>query len=167
LWMAYSDISSGPESIEIHDLWEMRDGHRVTITNRPEDLPAWFSLHPTEVSDALAYKMIAKIENGYTPGEPMDGSNVWRLKSGDRVAWVGAHRPERRSVNGVLAILDCQECALAVGEGNSHGVNALVGFGGPTKPKMKPEDVTRCQAAVKAVKQLGPPRAWASKWRLR
>ena len=126
LWMAYSDISSGPESIEIHDLWEMRDGYRVTITNRPEDLPAWFSLHPTEVSDALAYKMIAKIENGYTPGEPMDGSNLWRLKSGDRVAWVGAHRPERRSVNGVLAILDCQECALAVGEGNSHGAVKLL-----------------------------------------
>jgi hypothetical protein len=28
LWMGYPDILSGPQSIQIRDLWEMRDGYR-------------------------------------------------------------------------------------------------------------------------------------------
>lgn len=166
LWMRYSDIFSGPESIKIPDLWEMRDGDHVTITNRPEDLPAWFELHPTEVCDNLALKMMEKMKKGYKPGERIDGPNLWRLKSGDRVVWVGAERPERHSVNGILAILNCDKCALAVGEGNWDSLKAFVGFGAPSTPVMNPEDVVRCQAAVKAVKQLGLPRTWGPDWRL-
>ena len=166
LWMAYSDIFSGPESIQVHDLWEMRDGYHVTITNRPEDFPAWFELHPTEVCDGLALKMAARIEDGEYPEEPLDGPNLWRLKTGDRVAWVGAERPERPSVDGILAIVDCRECALAVGEGDRGGLEEFVGFGAPTTPDMKPEDAARCRAAVEVVKQLGLPRSWGSEWRL-
>jgi hypothetical protein len=166
LWMRYSHIFSGPESIKTQDLWEMRDGYHVTITNRLEDFPAWFELHPTEVCDGLALRMMANMEKGYKPGECIDGPNLWRLKSGDRVAWVGAARPERPSVNGILAILDCEQCALAVGEGNWDSLEAFVGFGAPSTPVMNPEDVVRCQAAVKAVKQLGLPRTWGADWRL-
>jgi hypothetical protein len=136
------------------------------ITNRQEDLPPCFDLHPTEVCNSLAFKMMAKIKNGYEPGEPMDGPNIWRLRSGDRVVSVGAERAERRSLNGILSILDCHECALAVGEGNWEGWEGLVGFGAPTTPHMKSEDVTRCRAAVKAVKRLGPPCTLGSEWRL-
>jgi hypothetical protein len=67
LWMGYSDIFAGPESIQIRDLWEMRDGYHVTITNRPEDFPAWFELHPTEVCNSLVLKMAARIEEGHYP----------------------------------------------------------------------------------------------------
>ena len=116
LWFGYRDILSGPEAIQCYDLWEMRDGYHLTITNRLEDLPPWFKLHPTEVCDSFVYKMMAKVEKGDYPSEPIDGPNLWRLKSGDRVAWVGAERPDRHSVNGILAILDCRESALAVGE---------------------------------------------------
>jgi hypothetical protein len=167
LWFGYRDIFSGPEAIQCYDLWEMRDGYHVTITNRLEDLPPWFRLHPAEVCDSFVYnKMMAKVEKGDYPSEPMDGPNLWRLKSGDRVAWVGADRPERHSVNGVLAILDCRDCALAVGEGDRGGLEEFIGFGRPTKPDMKPEDVARCQAAVMAVKQFGLPRTWGPEWRL-
>jgi hypothetical protein len=69
LWMGYSDIFSG-ESVQIHDLWEMRDGYHVTITNRPEDFPVWFELHPTEVRDILALKMEARIKEGHYPLNP-------------------------------------------------------------------------------------------------
>jgi len=86
LWLGYPDIFSGPDAIQCYDLWEMRDGYHITITNRIEDLPAWFELHPTEVCGVLAMKMMVKIEKGLRPGEPMDGPNLWRLKSGDRVA---------------------------------------------------------------------------------
>jgi hypothetical protein len=166
LWMRYPNILSGRESIKIRDLWEMQDGSHVTITNRPEDLPPWFELHPTEVCNRLAYKMMAEMEKGYEPHEPVDGPNLWRLKSGDRVAWVGADRPERRSAQGILAILDCGECALAVGSANWDSVREFAGFGAPTTPEMKPEDVTRCRAAVEVAKQLGLPRTWEPEWQL-
>lgn len=125
LWMGYSDIFSGPDSIQVHNLWEMRDGYYVTITNRREDLPVWFGLHPTEVCNRLALKMAARIEEGQYPKKPLDGPNLWWLKSGDRVAWIGAERPERRSVDGILVIVDCRECALAVGEGDRGGLEAV------------------------------------------
>jgi hypothetical protein len=44
---------------------------------------------------------MAEVEAGNYPGERMDGPNLWRLKSGDGVAWVGADRPERRAANGL------------------------------------------------------------------
>lgn len=166
LWMGYADPLSGPESMRIHDLWEMRDGYHVMITNRLEDLPPWFRLHPIEVCDSFVYKMMAKVERGDYQSEPMDGPNLWRLKSGDRVAWVGAERPERPSVNGILAILDCDKCALAVGEGNWDSVREFAGFGALTTPNMNAEDSARCEAAVKFVKQLGLPHTWHSEWLL-
>lgn len=166
LWMGYPNIFSGPESIRIHDLWQMRDGDHVTITNRLQDFPVWFELHPTEVCDTLALKMMAKLEKGHKPGEPVEGPNLWRLKSGDRVAWVGAERPERPSVNGILAILTCDECALAVGEGNWGTIEEFVGFGAPKTSDMDPEDAARCRAAVEAVKELGLSNVWGPEWHL-
>jgi hypothetical protein len=165
LWMRYNDIFSGEKSITIQDLWEMRDGYHVTISNRPQDFPAWFELHPTEVCNVLALQMMARMEKGCKPGERIDGPNLWRLNSGDRVAWVGAERPERTSVNGILAILECDKCALAVVEGNWNSIDDFVGFGAPMTPA-NPEDVARCHAAVNLVKQLGLPRTWGSDWRL-
>jgi hypothetical protein len=166
LWFGYSGIFAGTEAIQCYDFWEMCDGYCVTVTNRLEDLPPWFRLHPTEMCNSFVYKMMAKVEKGDYPSEPMDGPNLWRLKSGDRLAWVGADRPERRPVNGVLAILDIDDCALAIGEGGLGSLEEFVGFGRPTTPAMKPEDIVRCQFAVKAVKQLGPPETWMPEWML-
>jgi hypothetical protein len=166
LGFGFRDIFSRTEAIQCYDVWEMRNGYHVTITNRLEDLPPWFRLHPTEVCDSFVYKMMPKVEKGDYPSEPVDGPNLWRLKSGDRLAWVGADRPERKSVNGVLAILDFDDCALAVGEGDRSGLEEeLIGFGRLTTPDIQ-EDVARCQAAVKAVKELGLPRTGAPEWML-
>ena len=166
LWLGYRGIFSGPEAVQCYDMWEMRDGSHLTITNRLEDLPPWFKLHPTEICDSFVYKMMAQVEKGDYPSQPLNGPNLGRLKSGDRVAWVGAERPDRRSVNGILAILDCRESALAVGDAAWDSLEEFAGFGAPTTPEMKPDDVARCQAAVNAVKRLGLPREWAPEWRL-
>ena len=79
-------------------------------------LAPWFRLHPTEICDSFVYKMMAQVGKGDYPSEPIEGPNLWRLKPGDRVAWVGAERPDRHCVTGILAILGCRESALAVGE---------------------------------------------------
>src|SRR5438874_2853857 len=73
LWFGFRDIFSGAKSIRCSDFWEMRDGYHVTITNRLEDLPQWFRLHPTEVCDSFGYKMMAKVKKGDYPSEPIDG----------------------------------------------------------------------------------------------
>jgi hypothetical protein len=91
-------------------------------TNRLEALPRWFRPHPAEICDSFVHKMMAKIENRDYPNEPMCGPNLWRRKSGDRLAWVGEDRPERRSRNGILAILDCQYAVLAVGKEDRGGL---------------------------------------------
>jgi len=37
--MIEEDLS---KAVLIRDLWEMRDGDHVTLTNRFEDIPEWF-----------------------------------------------------------------------------------------------------------------------------
>jgi hypothetical protein len=166
LWLQFTDPIA-EQSLGMVDLGEMRDGDFVTNTNRPDDLPASFELHPTEVRNALAYQMAAKLEKGYQPpDEPADGPNIWRLKSGDRMAWVGNSRPGQEAVDGILAILDCRECCLAFGETNRGGIEDFTAFGSPSKPEASPDDTVRCQTAVKAVRQLGIPRTWAPVWGL-
>jgi hypothetical protein len=166
LWFRHSNIFAEPAAIHCHDLWEMRDGYHVTITNRLEDLPPWFRLHPTEVCGGFVYKLLPKVEKGDYPSAPMEGPNLWRLKSGDRLAWLDAERPDRRSFYGILAILDCQDSALAVAEAYWDSVQSFAGFGAPTTPEMKPEEVARCQTALAAIQKLGLPREWAPEWRL-
>jgi hypothetical protein len=34
LWLGYRDVFSGPEEIQCFDLWEMRDGYHLVVTNR-------------------------------------------------------------------------------------------------------------------------------------
>src|SRR5260370_41199319 len=70
LWFRCRDIFSGPKTIQCHDFWEMRDGYHVMITNRLEDLPSWFRLHPTEGCNSFVYGMIAEVKNGDDPAEP-------------------------------------------------------------------------------------------------
>jgi hypothetical protein len=166
MWFGFSGIFSGPGAIRCYDLWEMRDGYHVTITNRFEDLPPWFRLHPSEICDSFVYKMYEQIERGDYPPSPMDAPNLWRLKSGDRVAWVGADRPERRAVDGILAVLDCDECALLVGEGDRGGLEEFAGFGCPSTPEMARQGLAICRAALKVVKSLGLPCTWGPDWML-
>ena len=166
LWMGYADIFGGPESIKIHDLWEMRDGYHVTDYEPPRRFPRVVRTP----SDRSVQQSRAK-DGGQNRGGPLSPRAIRRAQplaaqTGDRVAWVGAERPERLSVSGILAILDCRECALAVGEGDRGGLEEFVGSGAPTTPDIKPEDAARCRAAVEVVKQLGLPRSWDPEWRL-
>jgi hypothetical protein len=111
------------------------------------------------------FQSVPTISRTMTYGRP---KSLGSLKNrGDRgPARDALRRPRLSSVNGILAILDCDECALAVVEGNWDSVKEFAGFGVPTAPKMNPEDSARCQTAVKIVKQLGVPRSWGPEWRL-
>jgi hypothetical protein len=143
------------------DMWEMRDGYFVTITNRLQDLPGWFQLHPTEVSEAMARDM-----QDQTPDEPLDGPNIWRLQAGDRVVWIGESRGEQAAVDGMLAILVCEECALALGETRRLPDNMWDIYGSIGEEGTSEEDIGKCRVALKAVTKLGLPRTMSTEWSL-
>ena len=52
IWSRVKNVFASPD-IRILDVWTMREGNFVTITNRLADLPPWFELHPTEVCGSL------------------------------------------------------------------------------------------------------------------
>ena len=69
VWTRIEDIFGGGE-VHVQDMWQLRDGDVVLMTNRPSDFPPWFTLHPTEVSgDRAVYEMTKKLESGWQPGE--------------------------------------------------------------------------------------------------
>ncbi|MCX5676256.1 MAG: hypothetical protein NTX87_14720 [Planctomycetota bacterium] len=142
--------------LRVRDLWKMRDGDYVTLTNREADLPPWFTLHPLETANALAYKMMLKLKEGFHPGEPLDGPNLWRVLAGERVVWVGPDRSGQPSADGVLAIVDCHENVLVVGETNRPENSPLL-FGELSEAHQSPEAVRLCRAGCQAVLRLGLP----------
>jgi hypothetical protein len=151
---------------ELADFWEMRDGDHITITNRWDDLPTWFELHPTETGGLLSYKMLAKLEAGYRPKEIMEGPNIWRIKAGDRVVWLGDSRPEQQAEQGVLALVVCNACALMVGESSQPTFETMLAFGAVSDPEPGPVTIARLRAGAKVVGDLGLPRKLSLDWRL-
>ena len=46
-WARFQGVLSSPgNEYKAFDIWELRDGNSLTITNRRSDLPGWFDLHP-------------------------------------------------------------------------------------------------------------------------
>ena len=157
------DLMGDPENAwTIMDFWEMRDGDFVTITNRIEDLPPWFELHPSEVCNHAARVISERLKAGQEAGEIMDGPHIWRVRAGDRIAWAGPSRPGMEAVDSLLSIVQFEECALVIGESNRRmGLEEFIGFGSPTQAKQSPEKVARCRRAYEAVRNLGIPRSIA------
>lgn len=166
LWTSHGNflniVAGTPPSIV--DMWQMKNNDLVTITNKTEDLPSWFELHPTEISGKLTRWMMKKLNSGYKPKNIMDGFNIWRLKTGDRLVWVGQMRPWQLSENGVLGIIDFKECALAIGE--SEKAEDILSFGSVNLDGLPLEDSALCEAGLATVNKLGIPRTMCEDWKL-
>ena len=150
------------------DVWKLEDGNFITITNRKDDLPEGFYLHPLEVSGSLVKWMMAKVNNGYDPEEPATGPNIWRVFTGDRIVWVG---PERQGVKSlekaVLGLLEFKENALVYGEPLKYA-DGSIEFGGFNQEDTSVEGIELCKAGWDAIKRSGLPRTISadSQWRI-
>jgi len=166
VWFSWTDILAAPEAgIAIRDIWEMRNGDFLTITNRIEDIPEWFSFHPTEVHGALAYRMIEKFEKSGYPEEPMEGPNIWRPKSGDRLVWAGKPHPGVRAGHPIISAIAFRENALVIGENvRTQSMDGVIGFGSLSKTHHTEEEAAILRKTVEVVKQMGPPRNFATEW---
>jgi hypothetical protein len=166
VWMRWENIFT-ERTVEIVNVWEMRDGDHVTITNRIEDLPIWFKLHPSEASGIMSNKMLALLDKGYqVPPNPLAGPNIWRPASGDRLVWMGQTRNAQKNENGILSIISFDQCALVLGESNRTGRDPSISFGSWTKEELDPMDLTPCKHAVHVVKQMGIPSRMRFRWGL-
>ena len=168
LWASYRGPFYGSgESYTVADVWELCDGNFVTITNRHCDLPDWFDLHPLEVSGQLVEWMRKRVDAGYEPDEPIDGPNLWRVRTGDRVAWVGAPRKGVDEKGLVLGLLNFNVDVLIYGEpfDISRGFPIFGGFDGEDQSE---ESIRFAHEGWKAICSLGEPRTAAAdlQWRL-
>jgi hypothetical protein len=141
------------QSWDMLDFWQCWGGDFITITNRPEDLPSWFELHPTEMRG----RNIGLFERGKSYADPVDAPNLWRVNAGDRVLWVGEKRPFQTSAEGVLAIVEFKEDALLVRETN-RDVDFMEWASGQPRDEPVP-NMELVQRPVKIIQSLGVPRS--------
>ena len=166
LWCGFKGIfSSENDQYTVNDIWQLKDGDFVTITNRQADLPSWFELHPLEVSNSLVYWMQRKLDSGYQPGEITDGPNIWRVLAGDRLVWVGEQRQGVDFDNGVLSIITFSENAVIIGEPYSD-YDGFPHFGGFDQQEQSKEDMMLCRNGWNANVKLGTSRSASAdgKW---
>jgi hypothetical protein len=117
IWARYDEILASPgREFDIPDFWVMKDGDWITITNRVQDLPAWFELHPLEAVGNVAYWLKERLDAGQEVTQPCDGPNIWKVFTGDRLVWVGPSRRGMEGENGVLGVISFHCNALVTGE---------------------------------------------------
>jgi hypothetical protein len=159
LWLRRDPFDGIREEARILDVWSMSDESSVTITNRWQDFPPWFDLHPLEVSGRFIPWMKTRIEARDYPAEPIDGPNIWRVKGGDRIVWVGLSRLGQSLVDGVLGIVDCRAAVAVLGD-HPDGPFAFTNF------EESPSSIALCTAGLQADRSLGLPRVFDAEWRL-
>lgn len=167
VWVRWTDILSVTSNVKILDFWELREGDAVTITSRIDDLPPWFELHPTEVLGAVAcQRMRKKLDSGWKPGEPLDGPNLWRVRTGDYVIWLSADGPPNDYTSQTMIVFRTD--ALAYGERNIHPGDLawFMSFGAPLEEQPGEQMKGRVHAGLDAVRKLGLPRQIGVGWGL-
>lgn len=166
LWVRWSSPFSMSDKLNIVDMWEARDGDELIITNRFEDLPPWFELHPTEAVRRVSLELKKKIQAGYEPGEIMDLPNLWRVLAGDFLVHIGEPDSVNPQGKQLLSILVFEENALVVGESEERGVPDPT-FGDLSKDKLDDNEVMWCRRALSVIRhKIGRQDSMADEWRL-
>lgn len=167
IWGRCKGLLSAPnEAFEISDVWRLRDGDYITITNRLADLPPWFELHPLETAGRIAYQVLENLKSKRGPAEPIDAPNLWRVCAGDRVVWVGTQRHDIEGNDGVVELFEFGENALIYGE--STRLNSkLEMFGTFNSSEEMQESIQHARKAWITLSAKGMPRSLSDgAWRL-
>ncbi len=161
LWVRCNSVldADNKEGWTIADYWQFRDGDYLTISNREQDLPAWFLLSWEEVSGTLCRQICDRMNAGEPPTEPMDGPNIWRPCGGDRLVLV---RPSA-GAQPILEILDLATCALVLGETSRPSLANVLEFGAPIGEHSKADAIT-CRYGFEAAVALGIPQTMSVEW---
>jgi hypothetical protein len=154
------------KTVSILDVWQLKSGDYATITNRLDDLPSGFKLHPTEACGPLVYKIIEQYNGSDGPSEPIYSNNLWRVRDGDMLIWLGSDRPDNKSDNGILQIYLFSECALLSGESNYKTLENSIDFGAITNIPNYDKRINEVRELLKSLKLKGLPNSISTAWRL-
>ena len=124
-------LLSNEKAASFLDIWELIDGDSVLITNRLEDLPTWFQLHPSEVCNSLAFQFLRDVGGRLPADEPMEVANVWRVLPGDCVAWIGPSRPTVQAQGHILELAAFHVSAAVIGQPQTLDPRDTYGFRAP------------------------------------
>lgn len=146
IWFRGRDWLNGSPKIPPRDTWSIKNGDFVTLTNRLVDIPKWIEM---------------------SAGPDSDGSNIWRVCIGDRIAWVGPARPGQPATDDeVLSIVAFDACALVIGEGNWKSVDDAMSFGISAQQSPSEAERRRGRAAFQMVRKMGIPLEVSTEWRV-
>ena len=106
-----------------------------------------------------------RLDAGYEPDNYIDGPNLWRVRAGDRVVWVGDPRGGVDGNGHVLGLLTFDVDALVYGE---PLLDIFRGFGWFEEKDESQESKGLIREGWKAIRSLGIPRTIAadSQWAL-
>lgn len=145
---------------QVRDSWQMRDGDSITITNRWDDVPSWFTLQPTEVSGSAMYKFTKTMLANYKPDQETRGPNIWRVKSGNRLVLLRADD----ILKNTRTIINFRACSLVIGETEPEKVVFGSDFGSVEKERLTPALRVALHAGAMAAFKLGVPSRWCESW---
>lgn len=159
VWVRWKNVFSSNPDITVRDFWEMREGDLVSITSNIEDLPTWFELHPTEVSGYKACLMMGKkLKGGWRPKDKVDGPNLWRAMTGDRVLWIAGVEAQNEDPTQTLVVLGNN--ALVFGERRVHADDLawFLSFGATLESRPSQRVARLMLAGLDEIKRQGLPR---------
>lgn len=158
IWFSWKSIWAEPKSsILIMNIWELKDGDFITITNRYEDLPSWLDLYPTEVKGRLVRKVIDTFNEGHYPDQPVVECNLMRVKTGDRLV-ILSEKKQR-----IIAIT---ENSFVIGENSKDEKNVFINFGAVFSIAGNPKIVDKAREVQDYICELGMPREIDTEWRI-
>lgn len=165
-WLRLPSIVASPADWKMLDVWYMRGGDFVTLTSRSIDMPSWVRLHPTEMGGALGRRWGAEYRAvGHDamdiPDGPMDAPNLWRLTTGDCVAWAATQPHGKAPVPGVFC---ARACTLAILETTASDISLERLSGGLPEHPLPTAVTDAMHLAVDAVRLQGVPRVWSDRW---
>lgn len=156
-----TDPLAGP-SAKPSDFWLFGQPADFGIVSKFSELPAWFTLHPSEMQDQVAESVIPKLQGKALFPDPFYLPNLWRAKAGDRIAYFFERPWTNPSENGF--VIDIAEDALVFWQLPDGSCPDLLDAPGES-PSENDEKLKRwmVEASTKVV-ALGLPRACSLQW---
>jgi hypothetical protein len=136
------------------DFWELRDGDRVMLTARWEDLPEPLRSSPVRPLDTLSESGVVLRSLRPQTAKPVEGPHIWRPVVGDRILWTG-NRPSSGAV--VLGAVECVCGAIVLGEPRD-GDRITPTFGAPQGDEASESCKALFAAAHRTLAEAGLPR---------
>lgn len=164
VWLRSPSLFGSAQDYRISDLWYLRDGDHAVVSNRSIDFPPWFELNPTEAANEEASRMMRRLSEGWEPGDVVDGPNIWRVLSGDRIVWIRIGETGSSPESCIRQIFDCSSNALIAGEGRLDSPMQFVEYGALPARELDAKEAASVRAAVAAATALGVPRSMSTDW---